>query len=211
MLQKIGNIPLVEYVYRRCLESKIADKVIIITSTDKTDDELYKLCSEKNIPVCRGSLNNVLERYLECAIHAQATIVCRVCGDSPFVDVEAIDKGFSLFEKDKNLDYISTENTLNGFMSEIISVNTLKKINSYLLSATHKEHVTKYIRENSSDFSTFSLNLHLKPIQLAHYTLTVDYENDLNIINTIITQLNDFSFKSSDIIAILNTLEGSKF
>lgn len=208
MLQKVGEVTLVEYVYHRCLKSKIADQVIVITSTDESDDELYNLCNEKKIPVCRGSLNNVLERYIECAVRARATIVCRVCGDSPFVDIDAIDESLKLFETDETPDYVSTENTLNGFMSETIRLDVLKQIYSYPLSNDDKEHVTKYIRENREKFSTKFLNLDLNPVLLKDYTLTIDYENDLKITNRIIDRLDGFSFTSSDIIEILNTLEG---
>ncbi|WP_172633610.1 cytidylyltransferase domain-containing protein [Sulfuricurvum kujiense] len=208
MVQKLGDRTLVEYVYQRCLQSEIADQVIVITSTDTSDDELYNLCNEKNIPVCRGSLNDVLKRYIDCAVHAQATIVCRVCGDSPFVDMDAIDQGFKLFDSDKTLEYVSTENSLNGFMSEIIRVDVLQRIHSFQLNDSDKEHVTKYIRDNKEKFSTFLLNLDLCPIHLKNYTLTIDYENDLKIANFIINHLKCVSFKSSDIIEILNKIEG---
>lgn len=208
MIQKLGDMTLVEYVYQRCLKSKIADQVIVITSTDASDDELYNLCNEKQISVCRGNLNDVLERYIKCAVDAQTFIVCRVCGDSPFVDVDAIDESLKLFDTNDTLDYVSTENSLNGFMSEVIRLDVLKRIHSYPLSNSDKEHVTKYIRENGEKFSTKFLNLDLNPVLLKDYTLTIDYENDLKIANTIIDQLDGFSFKSSDIIEILNKLEG---
>lgn len=208
MIRKLGDITLVEYVYHRCLKSKIADQVIVITSTDASDDELYSLCNEKKIPVCRGSLNNVLKRYIQCAVDVKAAVICRVCGDSPFVDVDAIDESLKFFDTDETLDYVSTENSLNGFMSEVIRLDMLKQIHSYPLSDSDKEHVTKYIRENSEKFSTKFLNLDLNPVLLKDYTLTIDYENDLKIANTIIDQLDGFSFKSSDIIDILIKLEG---
>ena len=65
MLENIGGITLMEYVYKRCKNSMRADRVIVITSNNKTDDELYRLCLDKNILVFRGDLENVLKRYID--------------------------------------------------------------------------------------------------------------------------------------------------
>jgi len=65
MLKKLGEFTLVEYVYNRCLASKETDLVGVITSLEKSDDELANLCKSKNIPFYRGNLNNVLDRYIK--------------------------------------------------------------------------------------------------------------------------------------------------
>ena len=78
MLDKVGNVTLLEYVYHRCKTSKLANKVIVITSTDKSDDALYDLCLDKEIPLFRGDLNNVLERYICAANENKIELICRV-------------------------------------------------------------------------------------------------------------------------------------
>ena len=65
MMAEIGGKPLVHHMYDRCNESLYADTVSIITSRDKSDDKLFKYCINKKIPVYRGSLNNVLKRYID--------------------------------------------------------------------------------------------------------------------------------------------------
>ena len=48
MISKITkNITLVEYVYNRSKVSKEADNVVIITSNENSDDELYNLCLQR--------------------------------------------------------------------------------------------------------------------------------------------------------------------
>jgi spore coat polysaccharide biosynthesis protein SpsF (cytidylyltransferase family) len=206
MLSNLGDYKLVEYVYKRCNQSKVADNVMIITSNEKSDDELYTFCLKQNIPIFRGDLNNVLKRYLDASQKYNFDIVCRVCGDSPFVDVNAIDKMLEDIEK-KQLDYINKTNILNGFMSEVFTLNLLKKVYNMPLTLEDKEHVTKYIRDNISEYKTSELDLNLRDKELEKYTLTVDYPQDLEIANSIANNLDGFDFKSNDIIKILKNME----
>ena len=210
MLKKINDITLAEYVYLRCKESKKADKVIIITSKEESDDELYELCVNKNIDVYRGDLNNVLSRYIFAAKFFNVDVICRVCGDSPFVDIKAIDKIFSYFESNTDLNYMSTVNSLNGFMSEVFSSNLLNKVYNERLSKEDKEHVTKYIRDNIVKYNTKEIDLDLRPKELEKYTLTVDYPDDILIAQKIAKHFKNFNFKSDNIINILKQMEDNK-
>ena len=207
MLEKIGNITLLEYVYNRCKLSKESNDVIVITSDEQTDDELYKLCGEKNIPVFRGSLDNVLKRYIDASHKYDLDVVCRVCGDSPFVDVEAIDKMFSEFKNDDSLEYMSTANSLNGFMSEVVTLELLEKIYTKNLTNEDMEHVTKFICDNLNKFNTKKLDLNLRPKELESFALTVDYPKDILIAQSISKKLNNIAFTSNDVVDILKKLE----
>jgi len=210
MLHQLNNVSLIEYVYNRCKQSKLADDVIVITSTKKSDDDLFKLCKSKNIGVYRGDLNNVLKRYIDASDFFDVDVICRVCGDSPFVDVDAIDKMFLEFYDVSTLDYMQTKNTLNGFMSEVFTLNLLKKIYNADLNVEDKEHVTKYVRDNISNFNIKELILDIRPEELAKFTLTIDYLDDIFIAEKIVKHLINYEFNSNDIIEILKKLERVK-
>jgi spore coat polysaccharide biosynthesis protein SpsF (cytidylyltransferase family) len=207
MLEKIENITLVEYVYLRCKQVTNTDKVAIITSINKSDDKLYNLCIRKNIPVFRGDLDNVLQRYIEASEYFKSNVICRVCGDSPFVDVEAINTQFNMFQQNNELQYSTTTNSLNGFMSEVMTLDVLKKIYKQNLDTSHKEHVTKYIRDNISKYNTLELNLNVRPKELCKYTLTVDYPQDIKIIKKIVEFLTGFNFTSKNVLHILRKIK----
>lgn len=210
MLKKINNMTLIEYVYSRCKESKKADDVIVITSDEESDDELYRLCADKNIAVYRGELDNVLKRYIDASNHFDIDVICRVCGDSPFVDIKAIDKMFYNFECNSDIEYMSTTNSLNGFMSEVLSQNLLKTVYNDDLSKEDKEHVTKYIRDNILKFNSKELDLDLKPKELEKFTLTIDYPNDILIAQKVAKNLKKFDFTSDDIINVLKQMKDDK-
>lgn len=204
MLSQLKKMTLVEYVYSRCKESRKADSVVIITSNEKSDDELYDLCIKRDISVFRGSLDNVLKRYMDAGIKYNADIICRVCGDSPFVDVKAIDKMFMEMSNKTELEYITTKNSINGFLSEAFTLDLMKQVYNNDLSNDDLEHVTKYVRDNILNYKTSVLDLDLKPKELEDITLTIDYPSDIQIARKIVSKLKDFSFSSDDIIKILN-------
>ena len=207
MMNVLGNIPLVEFVYKRCSNSKKADTIAVITSTDKSDDKLYEYCISHNIEVFRGSLNNVLERYIRSAEFYESDVICRVCGDSPFVDIYLVDEMFDIITNE-SLDYVSPDKRtcIAGLDSEIVTLNALKKtfINSNVNDEL--EHVTIYIKNNVQIFKVKFLDVNLKPKHLNQLSLTVDEEKDLNLGNKILHLMeNGFNFSSYQLLEIIES------
>lgn len=206
MMQSLGGIPLVEFVYRRCATSKKADIVSVITSADNSDDELFDHCISRGLHVYRGSLNNVLERYVRAAASCGSKLICRVCGDSPFVDVELLDKMFDLIEKER-LDYVAPdrEYCMAGLDSEIVTYGALENSLSDSVSKDELEHVTLHIKNNAHSFKTRFIETDLMPDNANTASVTVDYPEDLILCNRILKTVGGgYSFRSRD---ILNALE----
>lgn len=206
MLMEFNGVPLIEYVYKRCTHSINADKVVVITSNEASDDDLYEFCLKKNMNVFRGDLENVLQRYIDAASYLKVDLICRVCGDSPFVDIDAIDQMFQLYDKE-DIEYQNYDTPINGFMSEVFPLSLLQKINEEALSKLDQEHVTKYIRENSAfnkkilkfDIENFKNSKELPP-------LTVDYPSDKKVVEKVMTSLKGYDFTSLEVIQILEKL-----
>lgn len=208
MFEKINGIPLVEYVYKRCSECKKADMVAVLTSIDSSDDILAKHCHDSDILFFRGDLKNVLKRYIDGAQYFKADNVVRVCGDSPFVDVDLMDEIIQL-ASDQGLEYAAVTNCLNGFLSEYISLHTLMQSSlSADLSELDVEHVTKYIKDRVGEFKSGFLDANARPRNLECYTLTVDHPSDIEIARDIARHLVGFNFKSTQIIDILQKIKG---
>jgi len=206
MLMNVGKYTLLEFVFNRCKTSKLADMVGIITSLDQSDDKLYDFCISNNMPVFRGDLNNVLQRYIHGGDYFNVDIIARVCGDSPFVDINNLDYMFEIIQKNK-LEYIKNTNCLNGFLSEIIDINLLKKVYNIGLSKDDLEHVTKYIQNNIDDFKTKVIDSNLNNDNFKYISLTIDYKNDIILANKIIKYLDNFEFSSNDILLILQKIK----
>jgi spore coat polysaccharide biosynthesis protein SpsF (cytidylyltransferase family) len=214
MLREIAGIPLVEYVVRRCSLSKRADLIAVITSNEPSDDLLHQFCEKKGITVFRGSLDNVLKRYVQAATFFRLGLVCRVCGDSPFVDVNQIDNIFD-HATTHQCSYISLKNVIDGFISEVFSSSLLQRINKLDIGEENREHVTLYVRNNPEKFNIHLIDLGMQEIA-KKISLTVDTIEDLRLCNRIAMELTgrgiseDFDFRSSDVIEIANKVLGDR-
>lgn len=204
MLAKIGNMPLVEYVYKRCRESGIKD-IFIATSKDASDDVLYDYCKKNSIPVIRGELENVLDRYIQVARSIKAEYIIRVCGDTPFVDISLISRLLKILV-DEGLDYVSLNRTTcaSGFYSEAVSLKTLTATAALTSEKDDLEHVTKFIKDSKGRFLTKFLDTDLNPPFVRDIKLTIDYPEDIERANRIIEELPDkYFFTSQDILNVV--------
>jgi spore coat polysaccharide biosynthesis protein SpsF len=193
MLEKLDGIPLVEYVYNRCILSKEANQVIVITSIESSDDNLYKYCIDKDINVFRGSLDNVLERFIAAAKVYQCTLIGRVCGDSPFVDIDNLDNMFRECQKNK-FDYVRYEQKVAGFLSEVVTLEALEKSYLNTKQIADVEHVTRYILENQKKFK-----VDIQREEMNIKSLTIDYPQDLLEVHEVLKALENQVINSINI------------
>ena len=98
--------PMLEFMYHRVNKSKLSYKIIIATTTKKTDDPIINLCKKNKIVYYRGSENDVLDRYYEAAKAFKPKTIIRLTADCPLSDPALIDKTIELFNN-KKVDYAS--------------------------------------------------------------------------------------------------------
>ena len=59
VLMKLGKFSIIEFLYKRLIKSKKIDKVIVATTTNKTDDILCDYLDNLNILEFTDGLNNL--------------------------------------------------------------------------------------------------------------------------------------------------------
>ena len=99
---------------------------------------------KKNIPVYRGSLNDVLARFYFASKKFRIKDIVRITSDCPLIDPMTIDKVCKIYSKNK-YDYVS--NTIkptfpDGLDVEIFNFKTLEKTFKKFKSKYNREHVT---------------------------------------------------------------------
>ena len=92
----IGGAPMIHRVWSAC--GSIFKK-ILLTSKDPSDDPLALYAIEQVWPIYRGSLEDVLSRYVWAARAIKPTVLVRVCGDAPFLESRWIWKAVEEVEK----------------------------------------------------------------------------------------------------------------
>ena len=197
-MELLGDKPLVYYVVKRLELTGLT--VIVATSTDASDDILADYLVRQNIKVFRGSLLNVLNRYIAAAEAFGVKEIIRVTADNPLVDIVALKKSLSLFEKYEYVDAIYQDGLIKGTGFELVSLKELKSIKSN--NPHHLEHVTSALRENIPQNSTYKK----LPVPKYHQfidqiVLTCDYAEDLELLRSVFKAFDySVSIKIEDVL-----------
>jgi len=185
VMMDLGGGPMILFMMQRLVRAKQLDGFCIATSEEASDDPLAKAAEEANITVYRGSLNDVLGRYIGAARAMDAEIVVRLTGDCPLIDADIIDRSISAV-RGGNVTYVSNTNPPSypdGLDVEAMTMAALETANTEA-SATHqREHVTPFIRENPERFPQSSLTSH---IDLSSLRWTVDHPEDLEMVRKLV-------------------------
>lgn len=187
VLKKINGIPLVVLCAKRL--SNKGNKLIVLTSKEKSDDRLVKILKNYNISYFRGKLNNVLSRYQEIAKHFKNKnkILVRATSDNPLPDGNLVEAIYNKFKKLKKsylrIDY-KVHNLPKGTGLEIFSAKKILSLNKNL-SLQDLEHVTlKIYKKNKINFSPIFKNLKLKQ-NLSDQSLSVDTNKEYILVKKI--------------------------
>ena len=108
IMMTVKNRPIIDYVITQLQYSKNIEQIVIATTNNQIDDILIEYAKKKLIPIFRGSEEDVLDRYYNCAKKFNFSSIVRITSDNPLVDPEIIDNAIEKF-KSGDFDFISTE------------------------------------------------------------------------------------------------------
>ena len=182
-LMPVAGIPLVHLCAIRAKND--FSRLIVATSNEASDDTLAKMLLEAGVEVFRGSLTNVLSRFIDIVdsnMLADEDAIIRLTGDNPIVDNKFLEILKTAWEK-LGLDYLSGQpedmsnsNWPYGLSAEFIKVGLLR--DGYLSdkSDSNIEHVTTFARKNAKNkaFGNQVTNLEFKE----KLRVTVDTKDD---------------------------------
>lgn len=207
ILKEVLGRPLLEYQIERVRRSRFIHQIVIATTNKESEQPIIDLCNRLFVAYYRGSEQDVLSRYWEAAMRYKATVVVRLTSDCPLIDPEIIDANIAEYLSKINLyDYVSNtiERTFpRGLDVEVMSMKALDQANREARNIVHREHVTSYIYLHPDKFTLGSVK---NPLDVSSYRLTVDTEEDFQLIKRLIHHLSDKKIESvtfEDIICLL--------
>ncbi len=187
ILMKIGGKSLLEHILLRLQFLRHQARLVIATTTLPKDDTVCDFCKEHAVDCFRGSEQNVLERYYQCAIKYDFTHIVRLTGDNPFTDIEELDNLIDLHLRTK-ADYTHSFGVLPvGAGAEIFTMNALSESHAKGTKDNHREHVNEYIQEHPDLFNIQMLTVPAGK-RRPDIRLTVDTEADLQRARYIVDQ-----------------------
>ncbi|NCD41522.1 MAG: aminotransferase [Bacteroidia bacterium] len=159
--------------------------VVVATTTNSDDDILQKIAQHHEIPVFRGSGQDVLDRFIRAGEHYQLEKIIRVCADNPLLDLTALKKQADAFLS-SGADYwcyalsdkTPTIKTHYGFWAEGVTLAALQKTAQATQETQYHEHVTNYIYTHPTRFTMHYETIDSPLEQEKNMRFTVDTEND---------------------------------
>ena len=107
-LLPFGEYSVLQHIMKRCQAFGI--EPIVCTSTDFTDDVIEEMALAEGIKVFRGSLENKIKRWADCARAFDLEVFHSVDADDPFFDADEIRRSMKTLELE-NLDMVAPTNS----------------------------------------------------------------------------------------------------
>ena len=204
VLKEISGKPELQWVIERVRRSRLMDEVIVVTSIEKDNLPLIKLCAELGVRVFAGSEEDVLDRYYQAAKLLKPEYVVRITADCPLFDWRYLDMAVKQMETDTDYMAAMTESFPDGEDIEIVKYSVLQKSWKEANLASEREHVTMYIRNHQEQFRIQNLECPIREIGDKRWTLDEDedYEFISAVYSHFISQGRE-DFVTEDILAFL--------
>ena len=141
-LIEVDGKPIIQLLVERLQKVKNIKNIVICTTDDPSDDELVKFLEKMKINFFRGSINDILDRFLKTTQKFSTDFIIAVDGDDIYCDPDFVQKILTEFEK-HNADCYHITGVPVGFTPIGFKTSALEKICS-LKTTTNTE--TGYIR-----------------------------------------------------------------
>jgi spore coat polysaccharide biosynthesis protein SpsF len=147
---------MIQWIIERLRTCQNPQILILATSILPQNDPLAELGRSSGVMVFRGSEDDVLDRYYQCASTYELDHIVRATGDNPFVDPEEVDRLIEFYLHAK-LDYAAVSTADDdgfpiGVGVEVLSFGALRKSWIEGQLPHHREHVNEYILEHPELF-----------------------------------------------------------
>jgi spore coat polysaccharide biosynthesis protein SpsF len=154
VLAPIEGKPMLARVLSRTCRARSLTETWVLTSEDASDEPIRDFCEELGIPCFRGSLDDVLDRFIQAASIADPEIIVRLTADCPLVDPEVIDRTVDALVRDSTVVYAATRMPGRrtfpvGIDIEVFRREALERSANIALEDYQREHVTPWFYDGS--------------------------------------------------------------
>lgn len=177
-LELLNGIPILEHVVNRIkavnvLVEGLLDNIVVATSNSCDDLPITDWCEDNKIDCYRGQLDDVLDRFYQCAVKYGADWILRITGDCPLIEPVLLT---GLLRKQPRMEYEALPfirgKIPDGWDAELFSMELLKTTHE---TSADREHVTTEMRGNLQDIFDISL----EEFDFKGIKLSVDTKKDL--------------------------------
>ena len=208
VLMQILGRPMLALQLERLKRCKTFTNLVVATSNDPSDDAIAELCARECVDCFRGSLPDVLDRFIGAAQPYAPDIVVRLTGDCPLADWTLIDEIVRRFVA-SDLDYLSNRHPAtypDGLDVEMTRFAALETAWREAVLPSHREHVTPFIKRQPE---RFRVGNHVSDeTDRSGMRWTVDEPEDFEFVKQVYERLYpaNSAFSTSEVLALLTAV-----
>jgi spore coat polysaccharide biosynthesis protein SpsF len=185
MADLVGQ-PMILRQIERLKRAKRLDQIVVATSADASDDGLAERLMAEGIGVYRGSLEDVLGRFIGALDQfGPDDTVVRLTADCPLADPDVIDQTLELFTS-SGADFTSNVPTRRSYPKgldvEVMRASVLRLAAQEATAPYDREHVTAFINQRPERFVITGLEQHASEGEVRW---TVDRPDDLEFVRAV--------------------------
>ncbi len=189
VLLPLAGKPLLLRCVERLQAARMADVVVVATTTDASDDVIEELCTRSGIAVFRGHPTDLLERHLQAARMVAADIVVKVPSDCPLIDPRIVDEVLHAFtELREHADYVSNLHPPtwpDGNDVEVMPIALLEQAALHAIRGYEREHTTPWMWDANPDVRTANVVRRDGQDYSNTHRWTVDYPEDYVLVKAV--------------------------
>ncbi len=147
-LMTLAGYPLIELVARRA--SRSGFEVVVATSVEPYDDLIADHLGRVGIPVVRGPLDDVLQRFVAATSDLDPDDrVVRLTGDNPVGDADLVQELIDAMAAGGHVyGRVDIEQVPEGLGAEVFTADILRRAGVEATDPYDREHVTPWIRRH---------------------------------------------------------------
>lgn len=204
VLLRVCGKPLLQHQIERVRRCAEIDRLVVATSQDDRDDAIAVLCEQLGVPVFRGSLDDVLDRFVQAARPHAPEWVVRLTGDCPLTDPAIIGRVVRT-ARSGGFDYVSS--ALNptfpdGLDAECLRFAALEQAWREARLASEREHVTAFVYKHPERFRLGEVR---NAEDLSALRWTVDEPADFVFVSQVFERLHgrNPAFHMDDVLSLV--------
>ncbi len=151
-LREIGGKELLHRIYDTLRDIFPDCLLVVATSEEESDLPIADYCEEHQINCFRGSLNQVAQRFYQCALAYDLDYAFRINGDNLFVATDCVNEMMEAVRQDNSLDFLSNVKDRTfpfGMSVELLKISFYGTIlERFKHDERYQEHVTLYLYEH---------------------------------------------------------------
>ncbi len=202
VLEDVAGAPMIIRQIERLRRAREITRIVVATSDEPGDDVLAETLANHGVEVFRGSLHDVLGRFIGAMdTFGPAATVARLTADCPLADPGVIDETLALLRR-SGADYVSNTGDHRTFPKgldvEAFRADALREAARETGDPYDREHVTPFLYRRPE---RFSLRFHAQAADEGEVRWTVDRPDDLAFVRAVYDALYPANpaFSSDDV------------